>query len=247
MDLAINVFIILLATLGTAFLSSIFGMLGGLLLIGVLISILPINQAMIFHGIIQLTSNSYRAWLNKKDINWKIISTLIIGSLTSLIVLILIGFMPDKITVLLILGLMPYVAWALPKKNSLDINKKLTSFFAGIVVVASNLFSGTGGPLLDIFFQRTNMTRHQVVATKAVAQSLGHISKVVFFGYIATSNLNTWSSSWVILAMICSVIGTTLGKRVLDRINDQKFFLWTQNFLLAIGATYIVYAFYLMY
>ena len=74
----------------------------------------------------------------------------------------------------------------LPKRLSLDVSKKPIGILAGIVVVASNLLSGTGGPLLDIFFQKVKMTRHQVVATKAVAQSLGHISKVIFFGFFAS-------------------------------------------------------------
>ena len=243
----ITLLIILLATISTAFLSSIFGMLGGLILMGVLITIMPVSQAMVLHGLIQLTSNGYRAWLNKTDIKWNIVSTLIIGNIISLVGLFSLAFVPDKITVLLVLGLLPYIAWTLPKNNSLDVSKKPIGILAGMVVVGSNLLSGTGGPLLDIFFQRVNMTRHQVVATKAVAQSLGHISKIIFFGFLTTSKFNTWPSFWLIFfAVIASVIGTTLGKIILDKIDDRTFFVWTQSILLAIGALFIAYALYLM-
>tara|TARA_B100001939_G_scaffold324049_1_gene315722 strand:- start:439 stop:1185 length:747 start_codon:yes stop_codon:yes gene_type:complete len=243
----ITLLIILLATLSTAFLSSIFGMLGGLILMGVLITILPVSQAMVLHGLIQLTSNGYRAWLNKTDIKWNIVSTLIIGNIISLVGLFSLAFVSDKITVLLVLGLLPYIAWALPKNKSLDVSKKPIGILAGMVVVGSNLLSGTGGPLLDIFFQRVNMTRHQVVATKAVAQSLGHISKIIFFGFLTTSKFNTWPSFWLIFfAVIASVIGTTLGKIILDKIDDKAFFAWTQSILLTIGAVFIAYALYLM-
>ena len=243
----ITLLIILLATLSTAFLSSIFGMLGGLILMGALITIMPVSQAMVLHGLIQLTSNGYRAWLNKTDIKWNIVSTLIIGNTISLVGLFSLAFVPDKITVLLVLGLLPYIAWALPKNNSLDVSKKPIGILAGMVVVGSNLLSGTGGPLLDIFFQRVNMTRHQVVATKAVAQSLGHISKIIFFGFLTTSKFNTWPSFWLIFfAVIASVIGTTLGKIILDKIDDRTFFVWTQSILLTIGAVFIAYALYLM-
>ena len=243
----ITLLIILLATLSTAFLSSIFGMLGGLILMGALITIMPVSQAMVLHGLIQLTSNGYRAWLNKTDIKWNIVSTLIIGNIISLVGLFSLAFVPDKITVLLVLGLLPYIAWVLPKNNSLDVSKKPIGILAGMVVVGSNLLSGTGGPLLDIFFQRVNMTRHQVVATKAVAQSLGHISKIIFFGFLTTSKFNTWPSFWLIFfAVIASVIGTTLGKIILDKIDDRTFFVWTQSILLTIGAVFIAYALYLM-
>lgn len=243
----ITLLIILLATLSTAFLSSIFGMLGGLILMGALITIMPVSQAMVLHGLIQLISNGYRAWLNKTDIKWNIVSTLIIGNIISLVGLFSLAFVPDKIIVLLVLGLLPYIAWALPKNNSLDVSKKPIGILAGMVVVGSNLLSGTGGPLLDIFFQRVNMTRHQVVATKAVAQSLGHISKIIFFGFLTTSKFNTWPSFWLIFfAVIASVIGTTLGKIILDKIDDRTFFVWTQSILLTIGAVFIAYALYLM-
>ena len=146
--------IIILATLGTAFLSSIFGMLGGLILMGILVSIMPVSQAMVLHGLIQLTSNGYRAWLNRKDINWSIVATLIVGNIIALAGLVFVAFVPDRITVLLALGLLPYIAWALPKNAALDVTKKPIGLLAGMVVVATNLLAGVGGPLLDVFFQR---------------------------------------------------------------------------------------------
>ena len=172
----VSILVILFSTFLTAFLSSIFGMLGGLILMGVLVFIMPVSNAMVLHGLIQLTSNGYRAWLNKKDINWIIISTIAVGNIISLSVFLWITFVPDKVIVYLVLGLLPFIAFMLPKRLSLDVSKKPIGILAGIVVVASNLLSGTGGPLLDVFFQKVKMTRHQVVATKAVAQSLGHIS-----------------------------------------------------------------------
>jgi len=101
MSMLVFTLIIILATLGTAFLSSIFGMLGGLILMGILVSIMPVSQAMVLHGLIQLTSNGYRAWLNRKDINWSIVTTLIVGNIIALAGLVFIAFVPDRITVLL--------------------------------------------------------------------------------------------------------------------------------------------------
>ena len=247
MSMLVFTLIIILATLGTAFLSSIFGMLGGVILMGILVSIMPVSQAMVLHGLIQLTSNGYRAWLNRKDINWSIVATLIVGNIIALAGLVFVAFVPDRITVLLALGLLPYIAWALPKNAALDVSKKPIGLLAGMVVVATNLLAGVGGPLLDIFFQRVDMTRHQVVATKAVAQSLGHISKVIFFGFLTISASNDWPVLWLVLiAMTASVTGTTLGKKILDKINDEIFFLWTQRILLSVGAVFIIYALYLI-
>ena len=240
--------VILVATFATAFLSSIFGMLGGLILMGVLISFLSVGPAMVLHGLIQATSNGYRAWLNRHDINWKIILTLLIGSVISLIILFFIAFEPSKILVIFALGLLPYIAWAVPKELSLDITKPHVSVFAGGVVVGSNLISGTGGPILDIFFQKVDMTRHQVVATKAVAQTVGHLAKIIFFGGLIVSfSFENWPNpTFLLIAIIFSVIGTTLGKRVLDTIDDKFFFRWTQIIVLSVGALFIIRGLFLL-
>ena len=249
---ALVVAIIIAATLATAFLSSIFGMLGGLILMGVLASLLPVASAMVLHGLIQLTSNGYRAWLNRKDIDWGIVTTLFIGNIIALGGLTFVSFTPDRVTVLLALGALPYIAWALPKNLALDVTKRPIGVFAGLVVVATNLLAGVGGALLDVFFQRVTLTRHQVVATKAVAQALGHISKIIFYGgLIATSSENAsadnWPALWVLaVAMVASVTGTTLGKRVLDRMADATFFNWTQRIMLAVGAVLLARGAYLL-
>ena len=63
---------ILLATMvGTSFLSGIFGMAGGLILVGVLLAILPLPAAMMLHGVTQLASNLWRASLWWRHIRWR--------------------------------------------------------------------------------------------------------------------------------------------------------------------------------
>ena len=248
MEFDLILFIILAATFGTAFLSSIFGMLGGLILMGILISFLSVGPAMVLHGLIQATSNGYRAWLNRKDINWPIIFTLLIGCTVALIILFFIAFEPSQILIIFALGLLPYIAWAIPKELSLDITKPAIGVLAGVVVVGTNLIAGVGGPLLDIFFQRVEMTRHQVVATKAVAQTVGHIAKIIFFGGLLISfSFENWPDPFFLFfAIILSVLGTTLGKKVLDIIDDEIFFRWTQIIILSVAAIFIMRGLFLL-
>ncbi len=247
MEIDLILLLILIATFGTAFLSSIFGMLGGLILMGILISFLSVGPAMVLHGLIQATSNGYRAWLNRADIHWKIILTMLIGSFISLVILFFIAFQPSQILVIFALGLLPYIAWMLPKELSLDVTKPAIGVLAGGVVVGTNLVAGVGGPLLDVFFQRVDMTRHQVVATKAIAQTIGHISKIIFFGGIFTTEYENWPSlTLLLMAIALSILGTTLGKRILDKINDVIFFKWTQIILLLVGGVLILRGIFLL-
>ena len=58
--------------LGTSFLSGIFGMAGGIILIGLLLVLLPVQAAMVLHGITQLASNAWRAVTWRKSVRWDI-------------------------------------------------------------------------------------------------------------------------------------------------------------------------------
>ena len=44
----------------TALLSGVFGMAGGLILIGVLLVVMPLPQAMVLHAVTQMASNGWR-------------------------------------------------------------------------------------------------------------------------------------------------------------------------------------------
>ena len=49
-----------LTMVATSFLSGIFGMAGGMILIGVLLALLPLPEAMVLHGVTQMASNGWR-------------------------------------------------------------------------------------------------------------------------------------------------------------------------------------------
>ena len=64
-----------LTMLGTSFLSGVFGMAGGLILIGVLLALLPLPEAMALHAITQMASNGWRGLLWWRYVRWSAIST----------------------------------------------------------------------------------------------------------------------------------------------------------------------------
>ncbi|MCX7365616.1 MAG: TSUP family transporter, partial [Alphaproteobacteria bacterium] len=68
----------------TSFISGIFGMAGGMLLIGFLLFLLPVPVAMVFHGVIQIAANSWRSWLWRHHINWSVVLQFGLGSAFSL-------------------------------------------------------------------------------------------------------------------------------------------------------------------
>lgn len=225
----------------TSAVSGVFGMSGGMILMGYLAFALPVSSAMMMHGATQAVANGYRAVLNRRDIDWRICGRYMIGAFTGLALLSAVAYVPNKVTMYLLLGAVPFLAAALPQRYALDVTRPGAAEICGLLVTLLNLTAGVAGALLDVFFVRTLLTRHQVVATKAVTQTLSHILKLVYFGVIVRAVASDAPGAdlpwWIFVAVIpLSILGTTAGKRVLDRMTDKNFRRWSQGITLAIGA-----------
>ena len=103
-----------LLMVATAFLSGIFGMAGGLILIGVLLFIFPLPTAMVLHAITQMASNGWRALLWWRHIVWKSTVFYVAGCLVSVGLWSITLYVPDKSVALLLLGLSPFIIRAIP-------------------------------------------------------------------------------------------------------------------------------------
>ncbi|MFM2100686.1 MAG: hypothetical protein RLZZ366_2225 [Pseudomonadota bacterium] len=234
--------------IGTAFLtatlSGIFGMAGGLVLMGALAFILPVSVAFVTHGILQLVANGWRAVLHREHLQWSILGWYALASVVAAFIVVLIAYVPSKPLLFLSLGLVPMLVW-LPKQwVNLDAAKPLHALISGFLVTGLNLSAGVAGPLLDIFFVRTNLTRHEIVATKAATQVFSHLAKIIVYGApLLLRGQTGLPPIWLFaLAIPASMLGTTAGGWVLDRMSDVNFKRWTAWIVTGIGAVYLAKA-----
>ncbi len=225
----------------TSFISGIFGMAGGMLLIGFLLLVLPVPVAMVFHGVIQIAANGWRSWLWRHHINWSVVLQFGLGSGFSLLVFSSLAFVPPKFVVLMAVGLTPFIALAVPQRVAPNIERRGQAFLAGAIGGALQLVSGVTGPILDIFYVRSGMTRQMNVSTKAAAQVLGHLTKVAYFGALVANPGGRDGEQWAVMAFAAcfAVLGTTLSRSFLDRLSDKQFYYWTRRVILAIGVVYV--------
>jgi uncharacterized protein len=233
--------LIVIAAFLTAALSGIFGMAGGLVLMGVLALILPVSAAFLTHGILQLVANGWRAVLHRQHVVWPIIGWYAVASIAAAAVVIAMAFVPSKPLLFLLLGLVPMLIW-LPKAwIKLDANKPAHALISGLLVTLVNLTAGVAGPLLDIFFVRTTLTRHQIVATKAATQVFSHAAKIVVYGSLTFGIIKSSVPPWWLFAFAIpvSMAGTVVGGKVLDGISDVDFKRWTAWIVTAIGIFYL--------
>jgi len=237
MSLAITA-ALLVAVFFTSMLSGVFGMAGGLVLLGVLLMILPVGTAIAVQGAIQVIANGWRAFLSRAYIDWTILGFICLGLLAAGIVLYLVRYTPDLATVCIAIGLMPILVWIPKDWLALDASKPHHALLCGFLGGGLNLAVGVSGPTVDIFFIRTMMDRRTIIATKAATQVISHASKVVFY-WGAASILTPFEWFAIAMAAPFAVAGTSAGHWILQRLTDANFRRWTRWVVTVIGIFYM--------
>ena len=224
----------------SSFLSGVFGMAGGMVLLGVLLTYFDVATGMIFFSVIQLFANGWRVVQWRRYVLWPIFGWYVVGAVIAFACMWMIAFVPDKAMVYLALGLMPFVVEALPAALRPNIEWRGVPFFTGIATTIIQILAGVGGLFLDIFFQKSTLDRKTTNATKAVAQSFSHIVRALYFGSLSgVGDLPLWATG---PAIVLAIAGTSLAPFVIERMTDHGFRQWTRAIIFAISVVYLARA-----
>jgi hypothetical protein len=71
------------SVVATSFLSGVFGMAGGMVLMGILLALLSVEKAMVVHGIAQFASNGWRAAIWWRHRNRRVVRGYALGRWSS--------------------------------------------------------------------------------------------------------------------------------------------------------------------
>src|ERR1700748_2331791 len=112
---ALLIAVLCVVMVGTSLLSGIFGMAGGMILVGVLLLPMPVPDAMMLHGITQMASNGWRGLLWWRHIRLASAASYVAGSLLALLAWSFTLYVPSTPVALLLLGSTPFVVRLAPK------------------------------------------------------------------------------------------------------------------------------------
>jgi uncharacterized membrane protein YfcA len=240
MPTAAFVAILAVSAVVTSFISGILGMAGGMILMGILLAMVPVPVAMMLHGITQLASNGWRALLWRASVDWRVFRGYALGAVVAMAAFIAIHLVVSKPVALIMMGLTPFVTLALPESLHLNVERRFHPFACGAVCSTLSLTAGVSGPILDVFFVRSKMSRHAVVATKATTQSFSHLTKIAYFGGIVAATERGAVEPWLGAMMVAlALLGTTLSAPVLKRMDDASFRRWTRWTVMSLGGFYL--------
>ena len=221
----------------TSTVAGVVGIGGGMMLIAILPSFLPLNALIPVHGLTQMSSNLSRAIFGYKDVQYEVIPKFLLGSaigigiFAGILNFISLEYVPLFIGAYILLSL-----WS--EKFNEKIKRYESYFLAGFFQTGLSMVVGATGPLTMTLLLKDYQDKDKVVATGAALMSITHILKVfvfMYFGFVFFDYIG------VIIAMIIgAVAGSWAGTQLRDKIDGKKFILILKVLLSALAIHVIV-------
>lgn len=231
-----------LAALITSTISALIGMGGGVLLLALMTLVLPYQVIIPIHGIIQFVSNFSRAMFLRNSINRDFLWMFLLGTpIGSVLAYYILSSIKDSSVYYLLLALLILYSVFKPKRLPAIVLTKTGWFFLGVLASLLSPLLGATGPLLAVFYVRDDLSKEEIISTKAAQQMFLHLLKIPLF---MSLNFDYFQYSQIILIMIIAVlIGTFGGVKILNRLNEKMFRMIFKS-VLFISALRLLYKFF---
>jgi uncharacterized protein len=236
----IHLGVVVLASLIAATLAAVTGFGGAAVLLPVLVTTFGVREAIPILTVAQLVGNGSRVWFNRRDLNWPVVAWFAAGAVP----LALLGgwlFAKAPLTALTrILGifLIVVVVWRRLRTDSTW--RPSLPAFAGIGAGASFLSAllGSVGPLMAPFFLAYGLVKGAYIGTEALSTVIMHMVKLIAYRQADVLPLHA-----VIVGLALGpvmIVGSLLGKRIVDRLPERVFVLIIEGTLIAAGVLFII-------
>jgi len=227
-------------TFFTSTIAGVVGLGGGMILIAILPSFLPINALVPVHGLTQLSSNLSRAVFGYKDVQVEVIPKFLIGSLAGVSFFAVILYFVSLTYIPLFIGI--YILLSLWSQKFNDKIKKFESYYLiGFIQSGFSIVVGATGPLATTLLVKDYNDKHTVVATAAALMSITHLLKVfafMIFGFIFFDYIG------ILVAMIIgAVAGSYAGTKLRDKIDGKRFMLALKIILSLMAIKLVIFVF----
>jgi uncharacterized membrane protein YfcA len=221
--------------------SGVFGIAGAMILLGVLLVFFDVSTAMVMLSLLTTAGNTWRVVAWWRYVDWSIWRAYILGAAVAVLALRSVEFLPSKWLVYLILGLIPFAIELLPRAFHPKIEWRGAAIFCGFSTTAIQLIAGNGGLIMDVFFQKSKLSRHTTVATKATCGTVGNVARLVYFGSLA--GIDEKFPLWAFVpAILLALAASALAPLILHRMTDDGFRRWTRVLIFTVSAVYLVRA-----
>jgi uncharacterized membrane protein YfcA len=238
-ELLVTLLLVSILAFGLAWLSSVGGMGGGVLMMLVFTALFGLQMAVPMLTLTQLASNGGRVWFNRADVQWRIVGWHTLGAIPfALAGGLLFAYAPvDLLKRLLGAALIATVVWRRLRPTVARPGERTFVTIGGAAGLGSSLL-GAAGPLAAPFFLAYGLVGGAYIGTEAAASLVIHLTKVVAYG---TGNLISPEVLLLGAALAPAVTaGTWAGKKTLLRMSSRLFVAVVEAGILVAGILLLV-------
>jgi uncharacterized membrane protein YfcA len=234
--------LILLA--GGAFLAStlaaVAGFGGAAVLLPMLVLVFGVRDAIPILTVAQLIGNLSRVWFNHREVDLPVVGWFALGGVpAALIGGFLFASAPlSFLTRLLGIFLIAIVVYRHTSKGSKVRLPLLVFPILGAVFSFLSALLGSVGPIMIPFFLAYGLVKGALIGTEALATVVMHVTKLVAYG---SSAILTTTSIVVGLALgSIMILGSFVGKKILDLLPERIFIFLIEATLLIAGLGFLI-------
>jgi len=229
---------------GGAFLAStlaaVAGFGGAAVLLPALVLVFGVRDAIPILTVAQLIGNLSRVWFNRRDLDLPVVGWFALGGVpAALIGGFLFASAPlSFLTRLLGIFLITVVVYRHAGKGG-TVRLPLRAFpVLGAVFSFLSALLGSVGPIMIPFFLAYGLVKGALIGTEALATVVMHVTKLVAYG--STAILTSRSITVGLALGSIMILGSFVGKKILDRLPERIFILLIEATLLIAGAGFLI-------
>ena len=222
-------------------LAAVTGFGGAAVLLPILVVVFGVRDAIPILTVAQLIGNGSRVWFNRSELVLPVVGWFALGGVPAALVGgVLFASAPlsflKRLLGIFLLGTVAYRH--LGKQRSLRLPLRGFAVIGAVFSFLSALL-GSVGPIMAPFFLVYGLVKGAYIGTEAFATVVMHVTKLVAYGGTAILTIQSVAAGLALGPIM--VLGSFIGKKILDRVPERLFVLLIEGTLLVAGLGFLIF------
>lgn len=237
---AINLILLAGGAFVASTLAAVAGFGGAAILLPLLVATFGVRDAIPILTVAQLFGNLSRVWFNRTELDLSVVAWFALGGVpAALFGGFLFAAAPlSFLTRLLGIFLITVVVYRHAGKHS-AVRLPLRAFtILGAAFSFLSALLGSVGPIMIPFFLAYGLVKGALIGTEALATVVMHATKLVAYGSTAVLTGQSFAVGLALGSIM--ILGSYVGKKILDRLPERIFIFLIEATLLIAGARFLI-------
>ena len=227
-------------SLAASLIAAVVGFGGAAVLLPILAAVFGVREAVPILTVAQLIGNASRVWFNRTEIVLPVVGWFALGSVPAALIggFVFASAPLPVLTPLLGAFLLAVVAHRHVRKRTPP--RMRLRWFAPLGLFSSFISAlvGTSGPIAAPFFLAYGLVEGAYIGTEALATVVMHATKLIAYGGVAALSVRSVTVGLLLGPVL--VLGSWLGKRIVDRVPQRVFVVLIEATLVIAGLRFLM-------